>query len=77
MWISLKIGLPTLNGHSGWSPPNWHLDDPAIDYLAAARLGTDIEFEWRGLSVRRDVAAMVPFLASDQIGRVRYGPACI
>lgn len=37
MWISLKAGLPTLNGNSGWSPPDWRLDDPSIDYLAAAR----------------------------------------
>lgn len=37
MWISWKVGLPTLNGSSGWSPPGWRLEDPAIDYLAAAR----------------------------------------
>jgi hypothetical protein len=37
MWIALKTGLPTLNGSSGWSPPGWRLEDPKIDYVAAAR----------------------------------------
>lgn len=37
MWISLKTGLPTLDGTSPWSPPGWRLSDPSIDYLAAAR----------------------------------------
>ncbi len=37
MWISLKTGLPTLNGSSGWSPPGWRLEDPTIDYAEAAR----------------------------------------
>lgn len=36
-WISLKTGLPTLNGASGWSPPGWRLDDESIGYLDAAR----------------------------------------
>lgn len=37
MWISLQVGLPTLNGDSGWRPPGWRLLDPRIDYLDAAR----------------------------------------
>jgi hypothetical protein len=37
MSISLKTGLPTINGNSGWSPPHWRLDDPRVDYFTAAR----------------------------------------
>lgn len=37
MWVSLKTGLPTLNGNSGWSPPHWRLDDRRVDYFDAAR----------------------------------------
>ncbi|MEA2783151.1 MAG: hypothetical protein QOK29_4695, partial [Rhodospirillaceae bacterium] len=36
-WISMKTGLPTLNGTSGWYPPSWNLNSPSIDYLTAAR----------------------------------------
>ncbi|MFT4275401.1 MAG: hypothetical protein QM576_03500 [Rhodopseudomonas sp.] len=38
MWISAKLGLPTLNGDSGWAPPGWRLNDPTIDYDEAVRL---------------------------------------
>ncbi|MFC0242450.1 hypothetical protein [Rhodopseudomonas telluris] len=37
MWISMRVGLPTLNGNSGWSPPGWQLADPDTDYDAAAK----------------------------------------
>jgi hypothetical protein len=37
MWISLRVGLPTINGNSGWSPPGWRLADPDTDYDDAAR----------------------------------------
>src|SRR5262249_18069695 len=37
LWISLKTGLPTLNGASGWWPPGWRLDDASFGYLVAAR----------------------------------------
>jgi len=37
MWISMRVGLPTLNGNSGWSPPGWRLDDRKIDYDEAVR----------------------------------------
>ena len=36
MWIALQAGLPTINGDSGWQPPNWHLADPRFDYFASA-----------------------------------------
>ncbi|MGP9812132.1 hypothetical protein ACTZWT_11525 [Rhodopseudomonas sp. NSM] len=37
MWISMRIGLPTINGNSGWSPPGWRLDDKQMDYDDALR----------------------------------------
>lgn len=37
MWIALKAGLPTINGASGWRPPNWQLNDPRLDYFETAR----------------------------------------
>ena len=37
MWISLRTGLPTLNGNSGWVPYGWRLEDHTIDYFDAAR----------------------------------------
>jgi hypothetical protein len=37
MWIALKAGLPTINGASGWRPPNWHLNDPRRGYFDTAR----------------------------------------
>ena len=37
MWISLRTGLPTINGSSGWMPYGWRLDDHTIDYFDAAR----------------------------------------
>lgn len=36
MWMTLKTGLPTLNGYSGWAPPGWPMRD-SPDYFAAAR----------------------------------------
>jgi hypothetical protein len=36
MWISLRTGLPTLNGFSGWAPPGWELLG-AADPSGAAR----------------------------------------
>ena len=36
LWISSKIGLPTINGLTGTTPPNYKLDDLTIDYAAAA-----------------------------------------
>jgi hypothetical protein len=34
MLVSHRIGIPTINGHSGWSPVRWHLLHPeAPDYL--------------------------------------------
>ena len=37
MWMTLKTGLPTLDGMSGWQPPGWLLQTPSIDYFDAAR----------------------------------------
>jgi hypothetical protein len=37
MWISMKTGLPTLNGRSGGAPPGWRLSEPSVDYAAVAR----------------------------------------
>lgn len=37
IWNALRVGLPTLNGYSGWSPPGWRLGDASLDYFAAAR----------------------------------------
>lgn len=37
MWISMQVGLPTINGDSGWAPPSWRLEDRTIDYQQAAR----------------------------------------
>lgn len=37
MWISLRTGLPTLNGNSGWVPYGWRLEDHTVNYLDAAR----------------------------------------
>lgn len=37
MMISARIGLPTLNGDSGWMPQGWRLEDREVDYLDAAR----------------------------------------
>ncbi|ABD07927.1 conserved hypothetical protein [Rhodopseudomonas palustris HaA2] len=37
MWISMRLGLPTINGNSGWSPPGWRLDDIKMDYDDALR----------------------------------------
>ena len=37
IWISLRTGLPTLNGNSGWVPYGWRLEDHTIDYFDAAR----------------------------------------
>lgn len=36
LWISNKTGLPTINGVTGATPPNYNLDDPTIDYADAA-----------------------------------------
>ena len=36
MWISLTVGLPTINGDSSWLPPGWHLNDRDHDYFAEA-----------------------------------------
>jgi hypothetical protein len=36
MWISLQIGLPTLNGLAGWIPPEWTFNG-TTDNLDAAR----------------------------------------
>ncbi|MBI5131412.1 MAG: hypothetical protein HZA66_18395 [Rhodopseudomonas palustris] len=32
MWISMRVGLPTINGDSGWTPPGWRLNDADIRY---------------------------------------------
>jgi len=37
MAIARLTGLPTVNGYSGWSPPEWRLDIDAPDYLRNAR----------------------------------------
>jgi hypothetical protein len=37
IWISVRTGVPTLNGSSGWFPPHWHLHDAGIDYFDATR----------------------------------------
>ena len=37
MWIALHVGLPTLNGLSGWSPPGWELSRRGVDYDALVR----------------------------------------
>jgi hypothetical protein len=37
MWNALQVGLPTINGDSGWLPPGWRLWDPSQDYFAMAR----------------------------------------
>jgi len=37
MWISNQIGLPTLNGSSGWFPPGWELNDTKNYFSAAKR----------------------------------------
>ena len=37
MWISNQIGLPTLNGLSGWLPPGWELNDTKNYFSAAKR----------------------------------------
>jgi hypothetical protein len=37
MWIALRVDLPTINGDSGWLPPNWRLSDPRTDYFGSAR----------------------------------------
>ena len=40
MWMTLKTGLPTLNGISGWDPPGWRLrvtDMTAAYYYDAAK----------------------------------------
>ena len=36
MWISNQVGLPTLNGSSGWTPPGWELNDTK-NYFGAAK----------------------------------------
>jgi hypothetical protein len=36
MWISLRAGLPTLNGLAGWFPPGWDFIG-AVDNFDAAR----------------------------------------
>ena len=45
MWISMQVGLPTINGDSGWAPPGWHLnasniryDKAVLDWIAQTRL---------------------------------------
>jgi hypothetical protein len=37
MWISLKTGLPTLNGYSSLSPVGWHLGGMLVSDRVAAR----------------------------------------
>lgn len=37
MAIARSTGLPTINGYSGWTPPDWTLDIDAPDYLRNAR----------------------------------------
>jgi hypothetical protein len=37
LWIALQTRVPTINGSSGWRPPDWHIEDRDIDYFAAAR----------------------------------------
>jgi hypothetical protein len=32
MWIAIQVGLPTINGNSGWAPPGWRLDDKKMRY---------------------------------------------
>ena len=35
-FIARRYALPTLNGYSAWTPPDWHLFNPeAPDYPAA------------------------------------------
>jgi hypothetical protein len=37
MVIGQRIGLPTLNGYSGWAPPGWQLEPgPGYDERARA-----------------------------------------
>jgi hypothetical protein len=35
-FIAAKYAIPTLNGYSAWTPPDWHLFNPAdADYAPA------------------------------------------
>jgi len=34
--LGISSGCPTLNGHSGLTPPGWHLNDPGAPHYAAA-----------------------------------------
>jgi hypothetical protein len=37
MWMSVKTGLPTLNGYSSLSPPGWQLSGSLVADRVAAR----------------------------------------
>ena len=41
MAIARETGLPTINGYSGFAPPNWNVDVDAPDYFIEAR-------SWKG-----------------------------